>query len=65
MFEIEYIRNPVASKTNQQRSKENLTEAMKKPSTPEPGTKNILLKGQMKYIDDIDAIIYLCSPMLV
>lgn len=35
----------------------------KAPQTPEPGTKNILLKGQMKHIKDIDAIIFLCSPM--
>lgn len=32
-------------------------------SSPEPGTKNILLKGQMKYIDDIKAIMFLCSPV--
>lgn len=34
-----------------------------KGNSPQPGTKNILLKGQMKYIKDINAIIYLCSPM--
>lgn len=33
------------------------------PSSPEPGAKNILLKGQMKYIDDIKAIMFLCSPV--
>lgn len=32
-------------------------------TTPSPGTKNLLLKGQMKYIPDINAIIYLCSPV--
>lgn len=26
-------------------------------------TRNLLLKGQMKYIQDIDAIVFLCSPM--
>lgn len=31
--------------------------------SPEPGTRNILLKGQMKYIDDIKAIVFLCSPV--
>lgn len=31
--------------------------------SPAPGSKNILLKGQMKYINDINAIIYLCSPV--
>lgn len=29
----------------------------------QPGLKNILLKGQMRYIEDIKATIYLCSPM--
>lgn len=32
-------------------------------ASPEPGTRNILLKGQMKYIDDIKAIVFLCSPV--
>lgn len=31
--------------------------------SPEPGARNILLKGQMKYIDDIKAIVFLCSPV--
>lgn len=29
----------------------------------QPGLKNILLKGQMRYIEDIKAIMYLCSPV--
>ncbi|CAH1996759.1 unnamed protein product [Acanthoscelides obtectus] len=33
-------------------------------SSPLPGTKNILLKGQMKYIRDVNAVFYLCSPVL-
>lgn len=28
-----------------------------------PEIKNLLLKGQMKFIKDINAIIFLCSPM--
>lgn len=28
-----------------------------------PGLKNILLKGEMRYLSDINRIIYLCSPM--
>ncbi|XP_023311275.1 soluble guanylate cyclase 89Db-like [Anoplophora glabripennis] len=32
--------------------------------SPIPGTKNVLLKGQMKYIRDIHAIIFLCSPVI-
>lgn len=27
------------------------------------GLKMILLKGQMRYIDDIDSIVFLCSPL--
>lgn len=32
-------------------------------TSPVPGSKNILLKGQMKYISDINCLIYLCSPV--
>ncbi|KAG5877871.1 hypothetical protein JTB14_031387 [Gonioctena quinquepunctata] len=32
--------------------------------SPVLGTKNILLKGQMKYIRDINSIIFLCSPVV-
>ncbi|KAJ8919156.1 hypothetical protein NQ315_012142 [Exocentrus adspersus] len=32
--------------------------------SPVMGTKNVLLKGQMKYIRDINAIIFLCSPVI-
>lgn len=27
------------------------------------GTKMVLLKGQMRYIEDIDSIVFLCSPL--
>lgn len=29
----------------------------------QPGVKNILLKGQMLYLSDINGIIYLCCPV--
>lgn len=29
----------------------------------QPGFRNILLKGQMLYLNDIIGIIYLCSPV--
>ncbi|XP_049820696.1 soluble guanylate cyclase 89Db-like isoform X2 [Aethina tumida] len=29
-----------------------------------PGLKNILLKGEMRYLSDINRIIYLCSPII-
>lgn len=36
-----------------------------KSSPPSKTSRNILLKGQMKYIQDINSIFYLCSPMWV
>ncbi|XP_044761356.1 soluble guanylate cyclase 89Db-like [Coccinella septempunctata] len=30
----------------------------------QPGLKNILLKGKMQYLKDINAIIFLCSPVI-
>ncbi|VEN53055.1 unnamed protein product [Callosobruchus maculatus] len=36
--------------------------ALRRDSTP--GLKNILLKGQMYYLQDIIGIIYLCSPVI-
>lgn len=36
--------------------------ALRRDSQP-AGLKNILLKGQMQYLNDIASIIYLCSPM--
>lgn len=29
----------------------------------QPGLKNILLTGQMRYLEDIKQVIYLCSPV--
>lgn len=31
--------------------------------TKSPEVKNLLLKGQMKYIGDINDVLFLCSPM--
>ncbi|KAK4882896.1 hypothetical protein RN001_006215 [Aquatica leii] len=36
----------------------------KTDKNPEQPIKNILLKGQMKHIEDIDIIIFLCSPII-
>jgi guanylate cyclase len=33
-------------------------------SSPSSELKNILLKGQMKYIKDVNALIFLCSPVI-
>ncbi|KAJ8937791.1 hypothetical protein NQ318_012271 [Aromia moschata] len=57
MFELEFVRgvtNVAAEGTSQDEDR----------ATPILGTKNILLKGQMKYIRDINAIIFLCSPVI-
>lgn len=36
---------------------------LKQTTSPLPGTKNVLLKGQMKFLEDINAVIFLCSPV--
>ncbi|XP_068911277.1 soluble guanylate cyclase 89Da-like isoform X2 [Tenebrio molitor] len=33
-------------------------------SSPSSELKNILLKGQMKYVKDVNALIFLCSPVI-
>lgn len=61
IFELELIR------ANDHRSSIN---SVNTPSTSSSldrrgsqGARSILLKGQMRYIDDIKAIIFLCSPL--
>ncbi|CAH1111121.1 unnamed protein product [Psylliodes chrysocephalus] len=63
MFEMECNRgienyNEITDETNAAKEKEE-----KRLSTPQE-IKNIILKGQMKYVKDINAIIYLCSPVI-
>jgi guanylate cyclase len=67
LFELEVNRTP-----NTEEDKGTaVTEAKQNPTLPflldrrrgSQGTRSILLKGQMKYIDDIKAIIFLCSPL--
>ncbi|KAL7289320.1 hypothetical protein TKK_0017250 [Trichogramma kaykai] len=55
MFELEFLRPSDLKKTseNYEGEKNTLT-----------SSRNILLKGQMRYIEDIDAIIFLCSPLI-
>lgn len=62
MFEMECNRgienyNEITDEINAAKEKEE-----KRLSTPQE-IKNIILKGQMKYVKDINAIIYLCSPV--
>ncbi|KAF5295128.1 hypothetical protein FQA39_LY13279 [Lamprigera yunnana] len=52
MFELELIRSQMMKSEDEV------------PSSPEPGNKNVLLKGQMKYVSDINVIIFLCSPII-
>jgi guanylate cyclase len=67
LFELEVNRTP---KTEDDMGTA-VTEAKHKPTLPflldrrrgSQGTRSILLKGQMKYIDDIKAIVFLCSPL--
>lgn len=71
MFELEFNRGKLdnleefreGGKENTSGDTASISDAPETPPSPEPGTRNILLKGQMKYIDDIKALIFLCSPM--
>jgi guanylate cyclase len=59
MFELELIRS-----TKNSGAKQTEAEASSKLDRQgSQGARNILLKGQMRYIDDIKSIIFLCSPL--
>jgi guanylate cyclase len=65
LFELEVVRTPEDDKST------DVAESKHKPALPylldrrrgSQGTRSILLKGQMKYMDDIKAIVFLCSPL--
>jgi len=67
LFELEVNRTP---QTEEDKSTA-FAEGKHKPTLPyllerrrgSQGTRSILLKGQMKYIDDIKVIVFLCSPL--
>lgn len=61
MFEIEFVRVDIEKQI--QETVHDSSAATAAVPSPEPGLKNILLKGQMKFIEDINAIIYLCCPV--
>lgn len=73
MFEIELVTRDVITTQEEEDEKNNMSASRidekrkdniaAPTSTPEPEMKNILLKGQMMYIEDCNAIMYLCSPM--
>lgn len=68
LFELEIIRTPKA----EEELSEAVVDVSNKPTLPllldrrrgSQGTRSILLKGQMKYIADIKAIVFLCSPLI-
>nr|XP_022904933.1 soluble guanylate cyclase 89Db-like [Onthophagus taurus] len=62
MYEIEFIRNPQV--LEEEEFKNSFDEQKESETTKNVGSRNILLKGQMKYIEDIDAIVFLCSPII-
>jgi guanylate cyclase len=67
LFELEIIRTPKAEEELEAAA----VDVMHQPPLPllldrrrgSQGTRSILLKGEMKYIDDIKAIVFLCSPL--
>lgn len=64
MFELELIRStenssPTSSKGN------SAAAGLKLDRKGSQGARSILLKGQMRYIEDIKAIVFLCSPLYV
>lgn len=79
MFEIELLRSELVVVKRSDEVKDDLNVLNDKMSEIEidgqsispytlrrdsqPGLRNILLKGQMRYLDDINAAIYLCSPV--
>lgn len=69
MFELEFNRGKVEEHEGDETANDGRDEAegisaqAALVASLEPGTRNILLKGQMKYIDDIKAIVFLCSPV--
>ena len=67
LFELEINRTPKTEEDTHTA----VAEDKHKPILPDlldrrrgsQGTRSILLKGQMKYIDDIKVIVFLCSPL--
>lgn len=62
MFELELIRSNEAS-TNSDRDAGSSKSGLDRKGSH--GARSILLKGQMRYIEDIKSIIFLCSPLWV
>ncbi|KAK9758685.1 hem-NO-binding [Popillia japonica] len=67
MFEIDFVRHPDfvdLRRSDESHDSSKMGKPHLAPPTPPKGSKNILLKGQMKFIEDVDSIIFLCSPII-
>ncbi|XP_029173024.1 soluble guanylate cyclase 89Db-like [Nylanderia fulva] len=63
IFELELIRaNDHRSPINSDSTPSTSTSSLNRRGSQ--GARSILLKGQMRYIDDIKAIIFFCSPLI-
>lgn len=63
MFELELIRSTesICPKKDEKTSSSNAKLERKNSQ----GARSILLKGQMRYIEEIKSIVFLCSPLYV
>lgn len=59
MFEVELIRSTDQKDETDEKKKE--SEELNRRDSHD--SRSILLKGQMRYIEDIKAIVFLCSPL--
>ncbi|XP_076659417.1 soluble guanylate cyclase 89Da-like [Halictus rubicundus] len=62
MFELELIRSIDGNTTSNPDNNASTSSSLDRRGSQ--GARSILLKGQMRYLDDIKAIIYLCSPLI-
>ncbi|XP_034936654.1 soluble guanylate cyclase 89Da-like isoform X2 [Chelonus insularis] len=62
MFELELIRSNEVISSSQSCPENPGSSGLDRKGSQ--GARSILLKGQMRYIDDIKAIIFLCSPLI-
>lgn len=61
MFELELIRSTDSNATSSTDNNASTSSGLDRRGSQ--GARSILLKGQMRYLDDIKAIIFLCSPL--
>lgn len=62
-FELELIRS-TDSHLNSESARDDVTGLMSRLDRKgSQGARSILLKGQMRYIEDMKSIVFLCSPL--